>query len=287
MGRFDGKVAIVIGGGLRPTGQGEMPEPGAGAATCMIMAREGARVVVVDIDPDRAQRTCELAHDFGLDRAGGTLVALGLDGATAEGAESMVNLATERFGRLDAVVHNVANAGTMELLETSEDDWDRQIRLNATSLYLACKAAIPAMIEGGGGSIVTISSIAAVRGYGTGAYAAAKGANVSLMVDVAASYGRYGIRANVVMPGHIRGPFVAEAVWPGHENMLDPELRRSAAPLGTYGRGQDVAYAAAFLSSDEARWITGVVVPVDAGTLTVTPTMMFSAMSAARHPDGG
>ncbi len=287
MGRFDGKVAIVIGGGFRPAGQGEVPEPGAGAATCMIMAREGARVVVVDIDPDRAQRTCELAHDLGVDRAGGTLVALGIDGATAEGAESMVNLATERFGRLDAVVHNVANAGTMELLETSEDDWDRQIRLNATSLYLACKAGIPAMIEGGGGSIVTISSIAAVRGYGTGAYAAAKGANVSLMIDVAASYGRYGIRANVVMPGHIQGPFVAEAVWPGHEHMLDPELRRSAAPLGTYGRGQDVAYAAAFLSSDEARWITGVVVPVDAGTLAVTPTMMFSAMSAARHSDGG
>jgi NAD(P)-dependent dehydrogenase (short-subunit alcohol dehydrogenase family) len=280
VGRFDGKVAIVIGGGLRPVGEGEMPEPGVGAATCMIMAREGARVLVVDIDPDRAQRTCALAQDLGADRA--ALLALGLDAATAEGAASTVNLATERFGRLDAVVHNVASTGNSELLETSEDDWDRQIRLNATSLYLLCKAAIPAMIEGGGGSIVTISSIAAVRGYGTGAYAAAKGANVSLMVDVAASYGRYGIRANAVMPGHIRGPFVAEADWPGHEHMLDPELRRSAAPLGTYGRGQDVAYAAAFLSSDEARWITGVVVPVDAGTLTVTPTMMFSAMSAAR-----
>lgn len=287
MGRFDGKVALVIGGGLRPTDEGEAAEPGVGAAACMIMAREGARVLVVDIDPDRAQRTCELAQDLGADGAGGTLLALGLDAATAEGAASMVNVATERFGRLDAVVHNVASTGNRELLETSLDDWDRQIRLNSTSLYLACKAAIPVMIDGGGGSIVTISSIAAVRGYGTGAYAAAKGANVSLIVDVAASYGRYGIRANVVMPGHIRGPFVAEAVWPGHEHMLDPELRRSAAPLGTYGRGQDVAYAAAFLSSDEARWITGVVVPVDAGTLAVTPTMMFSAMTAARGSDGG
>jgi NAD(P)-dependent dehydrogenase (short-subunit alcohol dehydrogenase family) len=101
------------------------------------------------------------------------------------------------------------------------------------------------------------------------------------MIDVAASYGKHGIRANVVMPGHIQGPYVAEAVWPGHEHILDSELRRKAAPLGTVGRGRDVANAAAFLSSDDARWISGVVVPVDAGTLTVTPTMMFATMSGA------
>ena len=281
MARFDGKVVVVVGAGLRETMDGQDPDLGVGAATGIIAACEGGRVVVVDLNLDRAQRTCEVAYGLGVDRAAASLLPLALDGTTAAGTEAIVSNALKQFGRVDAVVHNVAIPGNQELLETSEADWDLHMRTSATSLFLLCKAAIPAMMATGGGSIVAVSSIAAVRGYGTGAYAAAKGAGVSLIVDIAASYGRHGIRANVVMPGHIRGPFVDEAVWPEHEHILDPELRRKAAPLGTYGRGQDVANAAAFLSSDDASWITGVVVPVDAGTLTVTPTMMFPAMSSS------
>jgi NAD(P)-dependent dehydrogenase (short-subunit alcohol dehydrogenase family) len=177
VGRFDGKVALVVGAGVRTTAPGVAPEPGVGAATCLILAREGARVVVVDLDTDRAERTCELAREHGVG-AGGELVALAADGATAESNDAMVRTAVERFGRLDAVVHNVASTGNSEVLDTTEEEWDRQLRLGVTSLFLTCRATIPALIDSGGGSIVSISSIAAVRGYGTGAYAAAKGAGV-------------------------------------------------------------------------------------------------------------
>lgn len=275
MDRFDGKVAIVSGAGCRAPGEGEVAEPGVGAWAAILMARQGAQVVVVDVEPGRAERTCAEAGPS----CAGAMVPLTVDGTTATGCRAMVETAVDRFGRLDVLINNVASMQVNEVVDTDEEEWDRSMTINVKSLFLACKAAIPVMARTGGGSIVAVSSIAAVRGYGTGAYAAAKGAGVSLIIDIAASYGRQGIRANVVMPGHIRSAFKAESVWPGHEHILDDELRRKAAPLGTYGLGRDVADAAVYLASDDARWITGVVLPVDAGTLTVTPTMMFPAMS--------
>ncbi len=274
MGGFDGKVAIVNGAGIRAPDEDAVSEPGVGASAALKLALRGASVVVVDVEPGRADRTCARAPSIDAAR----MAPLTADGASRDGCQAMVELALARFGRLDVLINNVATSQVAEVVDTDDDLWDRTMAINAKSVFLACRAAIPAMLRSGGGSIVTISSVAAVRGYGTGAYAAAKGAGISLMVDIAGSYGPHGIRANVVMPGHIRSAFKAESDWPGHEHILHDELRRAAGPLGTHGLGQDVADAAVFLASDEARWITGVVLPVDAGTLAVSATMMFPTM---------
>jgi NAD(P)-dependent dehydrogenase (short-subunit alcohol dehydrogenase family) len=135
---------------------------------------------------------------------------------------------------------------------------------------LMSKSAIPALIDSGGGSIVNISSVAALRGAGSAAYAASKAGMIGLTKDTALVYGPQGVRANCITPGHIYTPMVADA--PG----VARELRRRIGPLGTEGTAWDVGWAAVFLASDEARWITGVTLPVDAGTLAALPISVAS-----------
>ncbi len=154
-----------------------------------------------------------------------------------------------------------------------EDFWDQVIDVNLKSVMLTSKHAIPQMIEAGGGAIVNLSSIVGMRagsGRPNHPYAASKGGIIGLSNSMAVHYGRDNIRVNCIAPGHIRSPMVARH---STEEMLN--LRRRAGPLGTEGTPWDVAWAALFLASEEARWVSGATLPVDAGLLAATPLAMF------------
>lgn len=263
------------------TGAGSTPGPGmaTGRATAIVLAREGASVVVADRAVDRAEETRSLIED-----EGGTAVAFVGDMAVAADCDAMVATAVDRFGGLDVLVNNIAATQRGDVVSTSEADWDRVLDVSLRTVLLASKAAVPAMVARGGGSIVHIGSIAATRGTGNAAYAAAKGGMHALAVDMAFSHGRQGIRVNVVAPGHITTPLMFSNLGVTPETEHRQRMAAASNLLGTEGTGWDVAWAAAFLAGDEARWITGVTLPVDGGVTAVTPLLMAGAMRSVVAP---
>ncbi len=250
--RLEGKVAIVTGAGSRAEGIGN------GRAAAIVFAREGARVLLVDRVRDAAEATRVLIAD-----EGGDCAVFEADVTRESDCRAMVDDALSRWGKLDILQNNVGIGSSGKVPDVSPEDWERVLRVNVTSMMLASKAAIPAMIANGGGAIVNISSIAAWRPRGLTPYATSKGAVEALTRGLAADHGRDGIRVNCIEPGPVYTPMVQAA------GMTDElrELRRKASPLGLEGTGWDIAYAALFLASDEARYITGVVLPVDGGVL--------------------
>ena len=259
--RLAGKVAIVTGAGSSG------PGVGTGKAMSILFAREGAKVALVDQAPERAEATLAEVRD----EAGDAFVVQA-DVTRSGDCLRVVEAVAERYGRLDILVNNVGIAAGGPVTEVSEEDWRRVFDVNLTSFMLMSKHAIPKMIQGGGGAIVNLSSIAGLRGFGGSAYGASKGAVIALTRDMAVAYGRDGIRANCITPGHLYTPMVG-----GISDEMR-ELRRKAGPLGTEGTAWDVAWAALFLASGEARWITGVTLPVDAGVLAVSPITMAPHM---------
>jgi NAD(P)-dependent dehydrogenase (short-subunit alcohol dehydrogenase family) len=253
-GRVEGKVAIVTGAGSTPG-----PGVGTGKATAVVLAREGARVVLVDLHAERAEDTLRMIED-----EGGEALVFAADASRAADCEAMVKATLDAYGRLDILVNNIGLASVGTVVDTSEEAWDRAFAINLRTAFLACKYSVPPMAAQGGGAIVNISSISALRGDGTVAYSAAKGGLSAMTVDMAYSHGRQGIRVNAIAPGHI--------------------TTNEAGLLGTPGTGWDVAFAAVFLASDEARWITGVTLPVDSGVLSVTPLMMATHLRAVPEP---
>jgi NAD(P)-dependent dehydrogenase (short-subunit alcohol dehydrogenase family) len=179
----------------------------------------------------------------------------------------MVQAALERYGRLDVLDNNVGISVRADVLEVTEEQWDRVMAVNVKSIMLASKFAIPHMVQAGGGSIINISSIAGLRANQSTPYSTSKAAVVGITRSMAGDHGRQGIRVNCIVPGLVYTPMVA----PRMDAALR-ERRREAAPLGTEGTAWDVAWAAVFLASDEARWITGVTLPVDGGFLVTSPT---------------
>jgi NAD(P)-dependent dehydrogenase (short-subunit alcohol dehydrogenase family) len=274
-GRVEGKVAVVTGAGSTPG-----PGVGTGKACAIDLAREGAKVVLVDIAPERAEATQQL-----IEQDGGDAVVVGADATKAADCEAVVRAAVERWGSLDILVNNVGRAAVGTVVDISEEDWDRSLDLNLRTTFLMSKYAVPAMVAGGGGAIVNMCSISAVRGDGTAAYSAAKGAMLALTVDMAYSHGRDGIRVNAIAPGHITTPMVHSVQQPGPQADFMDAMRREAGLLGTAGDGWDVAHAVTFLASDEARWITGVLLPVDAGVLSVTPLLMAGHLRGVPAPE--
>jgi NAD(P)-dependent dehydrogenase (short-subunit alcohol dehydrogenase family) len=268
--QLEGKVAIV-------TGAGSTPGPGmaTGRACALVMAAQGARVVVADIAAHRAEETRAM-----IEADGGTASVFVGDLAEDAAAEALVAHAVEVHGGLDVLVNNVAVAQRGDVVTTTEEQWDRVFRASLRTAALCSKHAVPAMVARGGGSIVNIGSIVAVRGTGNVAYAAAKGALHAMTVDMAYSHGRDGIRVNVIAPGHITTPLMFSNL--GETPETDARRRMAAASnlLGTEGTGWDVGHAAAFLASDEARWITGATLPVDGGVMAVTPLLLAGAMRA-------
>jgi NAD(P)-dependent dehydrogenase (short-subunit alcohol dehydrogenase family) len=273
-GRVEGKVAIVTGAGSTPG-----PGVGTGKATAVVLAREGASVLLVDKYPERAEETRQM-----ISGEGGQAQVLAADVTQAAGCEAMVRAAVDVFGTVDILVNNVGLAQLGTVVDTTEEAWDRALDINLRSAFLASKYAVPVMAEKGAGAIVNIASISALRGDGTVAYSAAKGGLIAMTVDMAYSHGRQGIRANAIAPGHITTPMVLSVSAPGARAEFMNMMRAEAGLLGTPGTGWDVAWAAAFLASDEARWITGAVLPVESGVLSVTPLLMAPYLRAIPEP---
>ncbi len=195
---------------------------------------------------------------------GGCVVAIGDLTDTEDSARCVAEVAAE-LGRLDILVNSVATVGDAgSPVDSDVDQWNATLALNVTAAMLAAKAAIPHLRAAGGGAIVNISSIAGTHGFGAGAYAASKAALLGLTTDWAYLHGREGIRVNCLVVGHVHAPMGATG------GDAQRERRRRAGLLGTEATAWDVAWPAVFLASDEARWITGVALPVDAGTTAAT-----------------
>jgi NAD(P)-dependent dehydrogenase (short-subunit alcohol dehydrogenase family) len=251
--RLRGKVAIVTGAGSRGPGLGN------GKAAAILFAREGARVLCVDQALPRAEET------VGLIRAeGGEAAGLAADVTRAEDCRAMVEAAVARWGGLDVLHNNVGIESRKDLLDTSEEEWDQVLRVDLKSVFLATRAAAPAMIARGGGSVICVSSIAGHRGHGRTAYAAAKAGVEGFVRTVAVQLGPQGVRVNAIAPGTVWTPMVSGL---GEEAR---ERRRKASPLGTEGTGWDVGWGAVYLASDESRWVTGHVLVIDAGLTATT-----------------
>ena len=269
-GRVEDKVAIVTGAGSTPG-----PGIGTGKATAVVLAREGASVLLVDLYPERAEQTRQM-----IEAEGGKAVVCAADVTQAADCEAMVRAAVGAFGTVDILVNNIGLASLGTVVDTTEEAWDRALDINLRTAFLASKYAVPVMAAHGAGAIVNVASISALRGDGTVAYSAAKGGLIAMTVDMAYSHGRQGIRVNAVAPGHITTPMVMSVSAPGPRAEFMNTMRSEAGLLGTPGTGWDVAWAAAFLASDEARWITGVTLPVESGVLSVTPLTMARYLRA-------
>jgi len=254
-GRLQDKVAIVTGAGSSAAGVGN------GKATAVLFAREGAKVLVVDKFQDRADETTAMIRE-----EGGEATTFVADVTSAKDCEAMVKAAVDRYGRLDVLDNNVGISIRADVTEVTEEQWDLVMDVNVKSIMLSCKYAVPAMRKNGGGAIINISSMAGLRANSSTPYTTSKAAVIGITKSMAGDHGHDGIRVNCIAPGLIYGPMVAPRM---NESLR--EVRKNAAPLGTEGNGWDVAWAAVFLASDEARWITGVTLPVDAGLLITTP----------------
>jgi NAD(P)-dependent dehydrogenase (short-subunit alcohol dehydrogenase family) len=274
-GRVEDKVAIV-------TGAGSTPGPGVatGRATAIALAREGARVLLADLRPDRAEETLGL-----IEKEGGTGSVFTGDMTKAADCEAMVRAAVDTFGTVDVLVNNIGAAIAGTVVDTSEADWDRVLDISLRTAFLASKYAVPVMAEKGAGAVVNIGSISGFRGGSYVGYSAAKGGIHALTVDMAYSHGRQGVRVNAIAPGHITTPLMYSVRGHTPETDYRQQLAAAASLLGTEGNGWDVAWAAVFLASDEARWITGVTLPVDGGVMAVTPLMMAPHLRAIPAPD--
>ena len=273
-GRVEGKVAIVTGAGSTPG-----PGIGTGKASSVVLAREGARVLLVDLYPDRAEETVKMIAD-----EGGEAEVFRADVTRAEDCEAMVQRAVEAFGTVDILVNNIGRASVGSVVDLTEEAWDQALDVNLRTAFLASKYTVPVMAAQGSGSIVNVASISGLRGDGTAAYSAAKGGMLALTVDMAYSHGRQGIRVNAVAPGHITTPMVHSVTAPGPRAEFMDKLRAEAGLLGTPADGWDVAWAVTFLASDEARWITGATLPVDSGVLSVAPLLMAGYLRAVPEP---
>jgi NAD(P)-dependent dehydrogenase (short-subunit alcohol dehydrogenase family) len=254
--RLAGKVAIVTGAGSRADGIGN------GRAAAILFAREGARVLLVDENREWAETTLAM-----IAREGGEAAVFVADVTRMDDCRAMVADAVARWGRLDILDNNVGIGGRGTVVEVSEAEWDRIMRVNVTGMMLASKHAIPAMARTGGGAIVNISSISALRPRGLTAYSASKGAVIALTRAMAIDHAADGIRVNCIAPGPVFTPMV----YAGGMTEETRERRRRASPLGVEGTGWDIGYAALYLVSDEARYVTGVVLPVDGGVTIASP----------------
>lgn len=255
--KLTGKVAIVTGAGSSG------PGVGTGKAISVLLARDGAKVVLVDKFEDRAKETLLL-----IEEEGGDAVVVTADLAERGSAEQIVDAARSAFGGVDILVNNAAVPSSTNILDTSDELYDLMVAVNLTAPFMLSRASLPSMVERGGGSIVNVISIAAMRGQGSrgqAAYASTKAGLVGLMIDIADTFGKKGVRANCVAPGIIDTPMRDTSI---RSAGLDPKTLdltyKTALPFE--GDAWDIARATVFLAGPDGRFITGVVLPVDGGT---------------------
>jgi NAD(P)-dependent dehydrogenase (short-subunit alcohol dehydrogenase family) len=256
-GRLQDKVAIVVGAGQTPGA-----EIGNGRATALRFAEEGARVFLVDRDGESAEETLRLVRE-----RGGEGVCFAADVSKEAACEAMIKACLDQYGRIDVLHNNVGiGKGDASITQITEEAWDRIYAVNLKSVVFACKHALPAMREQGSGVIVNISSLAAIAPAQIIAYKSSKAAVNALTQSLAIGNARFNIRVNAIMPGLMNTPMAIEGyVARGMEREKLIADRNAQVPLGAMGSAWDVANAALFLASDEAKFITGVCLPVDGG----------------------
>ncbi|MCI0792035.1 MAG: glucose 1-dehydrogenase [Chloroflexi bacterium] len=245
--RIEGKVALISGGAR-----------GQGAAEAKLFAQEGAKVVFGDILDDQGKQV-----EAEINEAGGEALYVHLDVTQEADWESAVETAVSRYGKLDILVNNAGITIRKNVEDTTEEDWDRIMAINAKGVFLGIKQAIPAMRQSGGGSIINISSTAGLVGspYSGASYAATKGAVRLLTKATAIQYAKEGIRCNSVHPGLLETPMTEDMLAdPAHR-----EERTARIPLGRIGTAEDIAYGVLYLASDEASFITGSELVIDGG----------------------
>jgi NAD(P)-dependent dehydrogenase (short-subunit alcohol dehydrogenase family) len=263
--RLRGRVALISGAGSSG------PLPGIGAATAVLFAAQGAAVTVVDRDADRASNTLRL-----IERVGGRGCVVTADITSLQACRDIVRQCLEKFGRLDILVNNAAVALPDSIRSISEEDIDVSLALNLKApMFLSQAASVP--LGEHRGAIVNIGSIAGNRGFGLPAYAATKAALAGLTRDMAVTLGSTGIRVNCVVPGAVNTPM-------GGRNEQARETVRRNTLIGVEGTAWDIAFAALFLASDEARWITGIDLVVDAGMTIAGRVPTLTAESVSPPP---
>jgi len=259
--RLQDKTAIVVGAGQQP---GETM--GNGRATALRFAQEGARVLCVDISEERARETVGIIAN-----EGGKAEAFGVDVTDEDSCRTVAEAAQKRFGRIDILHNNVGRSeGDRSTVDMDADMWDTLMALNLKSMFLMCKHVLPVMQDQGSGAINNVSSTSSVAARQTVTYKTSKGAVNTFTQHLAWENARHGIRANAILPGLMDTPMAIErrAREQGVDRDEVREARNRLVPLqNQMGTAWDVANAALFLASDEARYITGVLLPVDGGLL--------------------
>ena len=245
--RLDGKVALISGGSR-----------GMGAFEAELFVQEGAKVVICDVRDDEGDALAKKIVD-----RGGEAAFVNLDVTSESDWATAVREAVERYGKLDVLVNNAGVSARGSIEETSPDDWDRVMDINAKGVFLGTRSAIPEMRKAGGGSIINISSQLGLVGMGESSpqYQASKGAVRIFSKSAAIQYAHEGIRVNSVHPGPIITP-MTEA------RRSDEVVRQrmiSRIPLGRYGESEDVAYGVLYLASDESSFVTGSELVIDGG----------------------
>jgi NAD(P)-dependent dehydrogenase (short-subunit alcohol dehydrogenase family) len=248
--RLAGKVAII-------TGAGE----GIGRATALLFAEEGAEVVVADCDPERGDETVRF-----IEEKGGRAVFLQADVSKAADVKRMVKTTVERYGKLDILVNNAGIYAQADVVEATEEEWDRILNVNLKGVFLCSKYSIPEMIKGGGGSIVNIGSEAGIVGIKNQvAYNVSKSGVIALTKSTALDFAAHNVRVNCLCPGRTLTPLVEKVI----AEAPDPESTRRALeedrPLNRMGRPEEIAAGVLYLASDESPYATGAVLSIDGG----------------------
>lgn len=259
--RLRGKVALVMGAGSSGPGWGN------GKAAAVLFAREGARVVAVDRNRAAAEETAEIIR-----LEGGQAIAVTCDATVEAQVVATVERATAAFGTIDILDNNIGIAEVGGIVEVSDAEWDRVLAVNLKTAIHAMKHVIPVMLARGGGSIVNISSVAALRYTGVPycTYSATKAALSHLSRTTAAEYASRKIRVNAISPGLMKTPMVEQSAglaktYGGGDVEAMWKKRDSQVPMGHQGDAWDVAYAALYLASEEAKYVTGIELVVDGG----------------------
>jgi len=255
---MEGKVIIVTGAGSVGEGWGN------GKAAAALYAREGGRVLAVDRNLAAAQETADIIR-----QEGGVCEVIAADVSKAADVKAIADAAMDHFGRIDVLHNNVGIAETGGPVETSEESWNRLVAVNQTSLFLTHKYVLPVMEQQKKGAIVNISSLAALRwiGFPYLGYTTTKAAILAFTKNVAMQYAPLGIRANCILPGLMDTPMIREPLKASYGGDIEEmrAKRHAQCPMGFMGDAWDVANAALFLASDNARYITGMDLIVDGG----------------------
>src|SRR5258706_5935136 len=251
--RLENKVALITGGGS-----------GIGKASCLLFAKEGAKVVVVDLKKESAEATAN--------EIGGNARAFAADVSKASDCEAMVKFAEDTFGKLNVVFNNagIFHPNDESVTNTTEAIWDMVINVNLKGVFLGCQYAIPALLRAGGGSIINTASFVAIIGAAVPqiAYTAIKGGVLAMTREIAVEFARRNIRANALCPGPVETPLLAEL-------LADPARRQRRLvhiPMGRFARPEEIANAALFLATDDSSYVNGATFPVDARITPPTTT---------------